>query len=517
MRVSPFNRQRGFAIYATVILLLMIIPMLGLAIDTSLLYVVKTRLQGAVDGAALAGAKALSHGTDSADEKVAATLAAQTYVKLNYPSSFFFSADVVINPSTSASPGVVIDESVQYQRTVTVTASVAEPTLFMRWLNFMSTTVTATASTIRKDVNIMFVMDRSGSLQASGSCIPLIAAAQDFVGLFSPGNDNVGLVTFASTTYLNYPPSTNFSSASPNVITMLGNVICNGSTSTANGLWMGYQQLIALNQTAALNVILLFTDGDPTAVTVNMPVAKASGCSAGTAATGTSPTGVGGWRMLLGHHTGYLPGLWNSYTGNSPQPFFGLLNPIDPNPSSGGEQVTNSLPQGDNYFAPNSTGCNYFVGSSPPVQTQQCLTTDWVGLPVNDINGNSLNTIYNSVLPLNSVGMINIGTVTSGCPTNNYATAMALNVADSAATNIRNGSTDATSGKSLSGIIIFSIGLGNASTPFSPTFLERVSNDPRSPIYDSAKPAGSYVYAATSADLQSAFATVAGLILRLAK
>src|SRR5277367_2748585 len=124
MRVSQFNRQRGFAIYATVILLLMIIPMLGLAIDTSLLYVVKTRLQGAVDGAALAGAKALSHGTDSSDEKTAAILAAQTYVKLNYPSSFFFSADVVLNPGTSATPGVVIDESVQYQRTVTVIASV---------------------------------------------------------------------------------------------------------------------------------------------------------------------------------------------------------------------------------------------------------------------------------------------------------------------------------------------------------------------------------------------------------
>ncbi len=515
MRVSNFNRQRGFAIYATVILLLMIIPMLGLAIDTSLLYVVKTRLQGAVDGAALAGAKALSHGTDSADEKTAAILAAQTYVKLNYPSSFFFSADVVINPGTSPTPGVVIDETVQYQRTVTVNASVAEPTLFMRWLRFTSTTVVATASTIRKDVNIMFVMDRSGSLQQSGSCIPLIAAAQNFVGQFSPGNDNVGLVTFASTTYLNYPASTNFSSASPNIVTMLGNVVCFGSTSTANGLWMGYQQLIALNETAALNAILLFTDGDPTAVTVNMPVAKTSGCSAGTAATGTSPSGVGGY-ALPSTAKGYLPGLWNSYTGLSPEPFFGLLNPSDPNPPSGGQQV--NVPAGnDNYFALNPTGCNYFVGSAAPVQTQQCLTTDWVGLPKIDINGNSLyNQTYNATT-LNSVGMIDIGSVTSGCPNNNNATAMALNAADSAATNIRNGATDATSGKGLSGIIIFSIGLGNATTPFSPTFLERVSNDPRSPIYDSTKPAGLYVLASTSADLQSAFAAVASEILRLAK
>jgi hypothetical protein len=59
--------------------------------------------------------------------------------------------------------------------------------------------------------------------------------------------------------------------------------------------------------------------------------------------------------------------------------------------------------------------------------------------------------------------------------------------------------------------------LGNAAYPFSPTFLERVANDPRSPIYDSTKPTGLYVYAATSADLQSAFAAVAGEILRLAR
>ena len=53
MRASKRLRQRGFALYMGTLLLLMIIPMIGLAIDSTLLYVVKTRLQGAVDGAAL--------------------------------------------------------------------------------------------------------------------------------------------------------------------------------------------------------------------------------------------------------------------------------------------------------------------------------------------------------------------------------------------------------------------------------------------------------------------------------
>src|SRR5580658_9535590 len=97
MRAHHNHSERGFAIYMTTLLLLMIIPMIGLAIDTTLLYVVKTRLQGAVDGAALAGAKALSNGTDTASESTAAIAAANTYVRVNYPSSFFFSQDVVIN------------------------------------------------------------------------------------------------------------------------------------------------------------------------------------------------------------------------------------------------------------------------------------------------------------------------------------------------------------------------------------------------------------------------------------
>jgi Flp pilus assembly protein TadG len=504
MRAPRIARQRGFALYMTAIFMMMIIPMIGLSIDATLLYVVKTRLQGAVDGAALAGAKALSHGTDSPSEKIAAIAAAKTYVKLNFPSSYFFSQDVLVDSNN----GVAIDESVAFQRTVTVTASVLEPTLFMKWLNFASTNVTATAGTVRKDVNIAMVMDRSGSLTLSGSCAPLIAAAQNFVGIFSPGNDNVGLITFASSTYVNFPPSTTFASASPDVVAMLGNIVCQGSTSTAYALWTGYQQLIALNQPGALNAILLFTDGDPTGVYVNMPIANSSPCSA---YTHGSPGGAGGY-ALPGGAKGYIPGLYNIFT-QTPFGYFGLINPVDPNPPVGGEQVVTTQ---DEYTNPNSTGCTYNAGGAP-VTGNNCIVTDFTGLPLKDVNGNSLSTSYNSVT-LNATGMISLGT---GGPTCVVASPDGmnpfLNAADDAAKNIRNGATDPTSGKSLNGIIIFTIGLGNAAVPVNPTFLERVANDPRSPIYDNTKATGSYTYAATSSDLQSAFAAVASEILRLAR
>ena len=70
---------------------------------------------------------------------------------------------------------------------------------------------------------------------------------------------------------------------------------------------------------------------------------------------------------------------------------------------------------------------------------------------------------------------------------------------------------------SLSNVIIYSIGLGNAPYPISPDLLERVSNDPRSTIFDSSKPSGAFVPAPTSADIDAAFALVASEILRLSR
>ena len=40
----------------TAVMLVLLLPMLGLLFDGSMLFIVKSRLQGAVDGAALAGA-----------------------------------------------------------------------------------------------------------------------------------------------------------------------------------------------------------------------------------------------------------------------------------------------------------------------------------------------------------------------------------------------------------------------------------------------------------------------------
>src|SRR5271166_5535507 len=302
MMMTNTNRlvQRGFALIAATIMMVILIPVMGLAIDTTLLYVDKARLQGAVDGAALAAAQSLSRGNDDA------TQAAANFVFLNYQNGLTFTNSVTVNHTTD----ITIDESVANQRTITVTAHANIATLFMKWLNFSSTNVVASSTVTRRDVNIAMVVDRSGSLATSGSCGAVQQAAINFVNKFANGRDNMALVTFATTTHADFPIANNFQTATPSVPTLINDIACAGSTSSAMALWYGYDQLVGLNQPAALNIILFFTDGKPTGVNVNMPIANGSPC--------TSP------------HTGppkYINGLYNTYT-NVDQ-FWGLAQPTN--------------------------------------------------------------------------------------------------------------------------------------------------------------------------------------------
>jgi Flp pilus assembly protein TadG len=476
VRVRKRIGERGIAIYVSAVILVMAVPMIGLAIDGTMLYIIKSRLQGAVDGAALAAARALARGSDSAAQTTSAKAAAVSYVKLNYPDSYFFSQPVVIDSTTD----VTVDLSVTNQRKISVTAHVTAPVLFMRYLNFNSTLVNANAQTVRRDVNIALVVDRSHSLTITSSCDPVKQAAINFVNKFANGRDLVSLTTFASSTHTDFAIANNFKSATPSVPTLLSNIVCDGSTSSAMGLWYGYDQLVGLAQPAALNIILFFTDGKPTGVNVNMPIANSSPC--------TSPNAG---------PPKYINGLYNTYTNVSQ--FFGILKPVN----------NGTVPSGDSAMTTDGNtgnGCNYMSTITD--------TSDFLGLPTSDIFGDKLDSGYQATTS-NASGYIDLGNASN-------ASAMAMNGAASAGLHIRNGDNEPAtlphSGSGLHNVIIYSIGLGNAPYPLSPDLLERISNDPRAGAnYDNTKPAGLYVAAPTSADIDSAFAAVASEILRLAK
>jgi Flp pilus assembly protein TadG len=456
-------KERGISLIFTAMTLVFIVPMVGLAIDAGILYTVKGKLQMAVDAASLAAARALSRGTDDATQQANARAVAQEYVLLNFPSGYF---NVGTPTFGSGGSGISIDESVANQRSVSVTAFVVAPLYFLRWLGSTNTTVNATATAVRRDVNVVIVMDRSLSLSLSSSCGPLKAAAISFVSKFANGRDNLGLVTFASSSRADFPIANDFQTASPSVPSILGGLVCDGGTSSAMGLRNGYQQLVSLNQPTALNVVLFFTDGQPTAFTAAFPIQGSSTCSVHTPKTGVL-----------------------AENGSSP---WGLLDP-----NAGPQPLASDYPL-LNTPANVSLGCTY-AGSWYSNATS--VGNDITSVPLTDLYGNNMNTGYRAVTTSGGYMVLNWTNIQNA----------SFNAADSQALKIRQSAV-------IPNIRTFAIGLGNVPTdPIPADFLERVSNDPRASNYDTSYPAGLYVFAPTSADISDAFAQVASEILHLAR
>ena len=468
-------KERGISLIFTAMTLVFIVPMVGLAIDAGILYTVKGKLQMAVDAASLAAARALSRGNDDLTQQSNAKAEAQEYVLLNFPSGYFNVPTPTFGTNNS---GISIDESVANQRSVSVTAFVTAPLYFLRWLGTNNTTVSATATAVRRDVNVVVVMDRSGSLAASGSCTPLKAAAVSFVSKFANGRDNLGLVTFATSSLLpqgDFAIANDFQTAATSVPTILNSINCTGGTNTAQGLWQGYQQLVTLNQPNALNVILLFTDGYPNTFTATYPIKNTSSCTNKNPKTGVLAAG-------------YVNPLTQPTTPSSE---WGIMSYV-----AGTQPMASDLTVGP---PGNYSGCSYSSNWTGVPSSATTVGNDIQYIPTTDFWGNSMNTGY-QLVTMNG-GHINVD------PTS--VQNAGWNAADSAGLRIRQNVT-------IPNIRVFTIGLGN-SGGVPADFLERVANDPRASNFDSNYPTGAYFFAPTTSDISDAFAQVASAILHLAR
>ncbi len=465
-QASAINfKERGISLIFTAMSLVFIVPMVGLAIDAGILYTVKGKLQMAVDAASLAAARALSRGNDDAAQQNNAKAVAQEYVLINFPSGYFNVSTPTFGNNNS---GISVDESVANQRSVSVTAFVTAPLYFLRWLGNNNTTVSATATAVRRDVNVAVVIDRSLSLQNSGSCAPLKAAAVSFVNKFANGRDNMALVTFASSSIADFPIANDFQTAATPVPTILNQLVCSGGTSSALGLNLGYQQLVTLNQPNALNVVLFFTDGQPTAFTAVIPIKAASTCVSKTPKTAVLSATANPWGLL--------------------------------DSTNAGQPLATDYPI-LNHPANTSQGCAYAANwTAPNYPSANNVSNDIQNVPTTDAYGNNMTSGYQTVTTSGGYMVLTAANIINA----------SINAADSQALKIRQSAV-------IPNIRVFSIGLGNAPGGVPDDFLERVANDPRASNYDAAYPAGKYIFSPSAADLTDAFAQIASEILHLAR
>jgi Flp pilus assembly protein TadG len=553
------NREKGASLFIAVAALVwVVIPMLGLFIDLGILYSAKARLQAAVDGAALAAARALNLGQDTSAQASAAQQNAVNWFYANFPPGNWNTYSTVMNTGT-----VTVTDSPNSAnlRLVTVTATTNVPAWFMKWLGFNSTPLTVNGQASRKDLVAMLVLDRSGSMcSVNGAtatppcnssntnmpCSAMITAAKNFTGAFAEGRDQIGLLTFADGYYLESAPTTNFqsvlgySNASGSGAGTIDNIDCNGGTGTAAAVSLAYNELYKIAEPGAMNLIMLETDGLPNTVIYNYYQTPgttstwALNTSSGCVDANNKTWNQGGWRTATSARQ-WMPSIpmntgGTGFMSNVPAGTIGAFYTADPSQKAqyGPYMIVLFDPMqtgdstGNNSIAIGSVGGSDASGCAFNGNTTNTYS-DFNWLPNQDVFGNQVDpsNAYQSITMSNST--VNL----TGNPATDWPNthAAALNATDNAAYNARANATLP--------VYVFTIGLGgNDGNPPDPVLLQRMANDPNADQFNNpavfpacsteatcvtypSQPQGTFIYAPTSAQLGQAFLAISSQILRL--
>jgi hypothetical protein len=493
-----------------------LVPLVGLAIDASMLYIVQAKLSGAVDGAALGAGRLLGTPANTAE-------IAGEFLNANFPTGFWGSRNLT--------PNITYTKTF-IAHTISVSATVDVPLLFMRILGYDHTTVAASAVATRKETRVEVVLDRSGSM--SSEITSLKNKAAEFVGKFISGYDEMGLVVFGGSAVVGYPttrpynssptsaggPDSNFEIAQTNgdMLDMIGDISSGGDTNTAEALWLAYLELQKANNRdndpTRLNAIVLFTDGIPTSMTVNLndpsnlpssnslktctPTAPCAQCQCtnnpGTAGDPTTQMIGAIWGLNLGVAGTRL-------NDTSAQGLYRLASASNDSNSTA-------------YWMAHATSDQNGINPSTPVAGCHSLKSsysyDWNNelrqIPPNDYWNNSTSdgTAYQASVLYNMYKLTYDPTDLS----NGYHFGIACwNAVDSAAKRIL--------ADTNLNVIIYVIGY-TANDGVDTALLKRVANTKDSTNHNSAWQTGLYVAAGDDAALEVAFQTVASAILRLA-
>lgn len=302
---------------AAVVAVLLIV---GLSVDLGTAYLSRARLYKAVDAAALAAAR-----QTSVDEAEMRRIALQV-ARANYSGA-------------GVDYAVTVSEEEGDATRVTVTAECDSRTSFLRLAGMSDMRVRASGEATRFPLDMSLVLDVSSSLQASNAFDDLQEAAQAFLERFDENVDQVGIVSYSVVAKVDLPLDLYFLDDGLAAIDDLEPL---NYTNMDEGLRRGRGQLDAPPaRSEAVKVLVLFTDGRPTAFRDVFDVVDPPDSYDGAIAAGGSGNGVAGLfhpvngLKVLGFRrngTAVLVPWWWMFGG------FGLEDPT-PNALPGGLQV----------------------------------------------------------------------------------------------------------------------------------------------------------------------------------
>ena len=180
------RERRGAVAVFLAVAVIPLVAFLGLATDTARGYLVKSRLTQALDAAALAGGRAVFD--PDRDAQI------QMFFDVNFPTGFM--------GATASGPVINVTADGEV---ITLSANATVPTTFMRLLGFDQMPVTARTVVRRavRGMELVLVMDNTGSMRSGGKIDAMKDAARDLVDILYGTRETVpdfwvGLVPFTA-------------------------------------------------------------------------------------------------------------------------------------------------------------------------------------------------------------------------------------------------------------------------------------------------------------------------------
>jgi len=437
-----------------VISLVTLLAVVGLAFSAGLSYLVRSKLNAATDAAGLAAARAISNGNNQTEQTANAKAAARRFFNANFPANYMMSSATLNDVGVSFSGSEV---------TITVSASATLPTALFGGFSSGVLSPSVLTETKRKDLDMILVLDTSGSL--AGSATNVRSSAITFLNQFNVTRDRVGLVRFAFGGIVDDPiqrTARGFDRTS--MTNHIKAYQFSGATASAEGMYWARSEINDV-PTANLNrsnlrVIVFFSDGTPNSIGAYLNwKSPATSCQTpGVVYTDDDGSGAPAGLYKLGEQ-------YDDIGGNC-------------TPSDLPSKVA-SLP--DWYNAHNKGG---YLFANDPLQREFPLVTNSPRVVTNTLNYQNVNRAAR-----------------------NLVEAMASKSRDE-------------------GIYIFTLGLGSslkAATGYDgekgEDTLKCMANSVDAPArcYNAAKPVGVYCFAATQSDLTPCFSKLASAILRISK
>ena len=256
-RDNPGTKKKstGIILILMTVSLPLLLLIVGFAIDTAKAYGVKANLSAAVDAASLAAARAVSDG------EVAAIRTANKFFAANFPAGYF--------GSTPSTPNVSFSYSTQGDISIDVSATANMPTTFLKIVGLDDMDISSTAQTIRRPVDLSFVVDNTTSLTLGGDVTQdVIDRSKDFVGKFGEFFDRVALIKYAfgAEVPVGFNSARGYSKATIEReidAFEFGSSSSSQFTNASEGMWRAIDALVTANNPATLRVIVFFTDGAP--------------------------------------------------------------------------------------------------------------------------------------------------------------------------------------------------------------------------------------------------------------